>query len=98
MGLSDPWTGPERMSRCYACCQENCGYGPCSCECHRAAFLSEVRAEKAAKARAFPKHLQAKLDKLLAHTKCKKHRAYKAIRKPRSNCEACWRFYIRSNP
>lgn len=22
------------MGRCYACCQENCGYGPCSCICH----------------------------------------------------------------
>jgi hypothetical protein len=20
--------------RCYACCQENCGFGPCSCSCH----------------------------------------------------------------
>lgn len=22
------------MSRCYACCQENCGYYRCSCDCH----------------------------------------------------------------
>lgn len=22
------------MSRCYACCQENCGYTRCSCDCH----------------------------------------------------------------
>lgn len=33
------------MSRCYACCQENCGYRrpPCTCECHvREEVLSSV--------------------------------------------------------
>lgn len=29
---------------------------------------------------------------------CKKHRTYKALRKPRSGCEECWRFYIKTNP
>jgi hypothetical protein len=29
---------------------------------------------------------------------CKKHRTYKAIRKPTSGCEECWRFYIRMHP
>jgi len=22
------------MGRCWSCCQENCGFGPCSCSCH----------------------------------------------------------------
>lgn len=22
------------MPRCYACCQENCGYSRCECDCH----------------------------------------------------------------
>ncbi len=25
------------MSRCYGCCQENCGYKTCSCDCHHTA-------------------------------------------------------------
>jgi hypothetical protein len=29
---------------------------------------------------------------------CKKHRTYKAIRKPTSGCEECWRFYIKNHP
>lgn len=31
-------------------------------------------------------------------SKCKKHRTYKAIRKPTTSCEACWRLYIQKHP
>lgn len=27
------------MSRCYGCCQENCGYTKCSCSCHDKLFV-----------------------------------------------------------
>jgi len=27
---------------------------------------------------------------------CKKHPKYKGIRKPRANCEACWRIYLKT--
>lgn len=29
---------------------------------------------------------------------CKKHRTYKAVRKPTSGCEECWRFYVKVHP
>lgn len=29
---------------------------------------------------------------------CKKHRTYRAIRKPTTSCEECWRFYVRMHP
>ncbi|HEU5118661.1 MAG TPA: hypothetical protein VFT74_18835 [Isosphaeraceae bacterium] len=30
------------MSRCFSCCQENCGYGACSCSCHKADEVPKV--------------------------------------------------------
>ena len=30
--------------------------------------------------------------------KCKKHRQYKAIRRPRTACEACWRRWVYLHP
>lgn len=29
---------------------------------------------------------------------CKDHRTYKALRRPRSSCEVCWRFFVKMNP
>ncbi len=31
------------MSRCYGCCQENCGYTKCGCSCHNTATKDVVR-------------------------------------------------------
>jgi len=30
--------------------------------------------------------------------KCEKHKEYRTIKKPRANCEDCWRMYIKKNP
>ena len=29
---------------------------------------------------------------------CKRHRQYKAMRAPKTSCEACWRFFVKRNP
>jgi len=38
------------------------------------------------------------LKALFTPPKCKKHRQYKAMRRPRTACEACWRQWIAKNP
>lgn len=96
--------------RCYGCCQENCDSGPylCYCSCHKRGkpkydaldiavehsanlIQTAVQAIEAAQDRkAFEQ-----LDDVCP---CKRHRTYKAIRKPTSGCEECWRFYIKRHP
>ena len=37
-------------------------------------------------------------DAIAAMCPCQKHRRYRAVRKPRTACEGCWRLYILTHP
>lgn len=93
------------MGRCYACCQENCGYGPCSCSCH--AVEKKYQAVEGARTRA-EDMVKRGMDlneagreiaraKTLEHP-CPTHRRYRVKRRPATACEHCWRMWIGVNP
>lgn len=131
------------MSRCWGCCQENCGYSRCSCDCHETvhgkAKVEEVKARPpvqvspvseststrqilpierpcrdcgtmgahycTGKTNAAGRVTTLLLDELrnarrasIAMGQCPDHKRYQAKRKPRSNCEGCWRIWIALNP
>lgn len=79
--------------RCYACCQENCGYSRCSCTCH---FGHEKPAP--APTVGIMAHVHTEDFTGLALERCINHYRYQAKRRPTGNCEACWRYYFQVNP
>lgn len=135
------------MSRCWGCCQENCGYRNCSCSCHESSERAKQKVQDVAArppvlpvgtstADILPMPAMCQFcDAIGAHfckgqqgtrvgsaedglrgwidesnrrkeleraksgsTQCPDHKRYQAKRKPRTNCEACWRIWIALNP
>lgn len=89
--------------RCFACCQENCGYSRCYCPCHgpRGMGPLAIANERAGKMIRDAVELiedRKAFEQLDGKCPCKKHRTYRAIRKPTTSCEECWRFYVRMHP
>ncbi len=86
----------ETPSRCYGCTQENCSSPQvhCYCWCHGEPAFNSPLVEASKRA-----------EKLLVDAcgpfpdlKCSVHRRYQAKRRPRVNCEACWRMYVANHP
>jgi hypothetical protein len=85
------------MSRCYGCSQENCGRTVCSCSCHAPKFnYFQTPSESAAEIKTHAE-MNRKLLEASAPV-CPTHKRYQAKRKPRAQCEPCWRRYIHLNP
>lgn len=84
----------KTLSRCFSCCQENCAYGPCTCDCHRCKACGAVYDH-------YCPGLGERLGEFLDAIKpvrCKTHPRYRGAGKPRLPCEACWRIYIKEHP
>lgn len=94
------------MSRCYACCQENCGYHRCSCDCHEEKKpVTTVAGEWTIADRYFyqagplpeereeAKKAEETKQKQTSLTSCTDHPKYELKRKPTSECKQCWRVW-----
>lgn len=79
--------------RCYACCQENCGYSQCKCSCHvKVGDRATYNYATATATTYSPREV------FFFKQRCKIHKRYEAKRKPQIPCEPCWRLWISLHP